>query len=273
MTQPVLSSVFLIVAAIAYLVCGIGILRTLKSSGSQAPTWLRALGLGAFVMHAAGVLTEMFGGTLVYFGFGTAVSAIMCIAVGICLVESMVHRINGLMGLVITVSSVCAVLPVLFRGAPYPVEEWAVLFRIHLLVALAAYSFMTIAVVQAVLLTKMERSVVDPATLNTGGILSNMPSLLAMERILFRIIGCGFVCLTLVLILGSMATRELHGTYFMFDHRTVLTWLSWLVFACLLTGRRVFGWRKKKALAWFWTGTAFLAMAYLIYRFVLDAFC
>ena len=82
---------------------------------------------------------------------------------------------------------------------------------------------------------------------------------------------CGFVCLTLVLILGALATHEAHGTYFVLEHKTILTWLSWLVFAVLLAGRRFLGWRKKKALALFWAGIAFLAEAYLVYRFVLDA--
>lgn len=111
----------------------------------------------------------------------------------------------------------------------------------------------------------------NPVSINQNGLLSNMPSLLAMERILFRIVACGFVCLTLVLILGTLATHEAHGTYFVLEHKTILTWLSWLVFAVLLAGRRFLGWRKKKALALFWAGIGFLAVAYLVYRFVLDA--
>ena len=118
---------------------------------------------------------------------------------------------------------------------------------------------------------RKEREVANPATLNQGGLLSNMPSLMAMERILFRIVACGFVCLTLVLILGAMATYEFHHVYFVPEHKTILTWLAWVVFAVLLWGRRFLGWRKKQALAWFWAGIAFLAVAYLVYRFVLEA--
>ena len=212
----------------------------------------------------------MFASDIIRFGFGMAVSALLCIAVVIVLVESLIHRTNGLTGIVIIVSAVGAALPVLFQGEIYPSDQWTILFRIHLLVALAAYSFMTIAVVQAILLMRMERAMSNPVSINQNG-LSNMPSLLAMERILFRIVACGFVCLTLVLILGALATHEAHGTYFVLEHKTILTWLSWLVFAVLLAGRRFLGWRKKKALALFWAGIAFLAVAYLVYRFVLDA--
>lgn len=266
-----LSEFLLVIAALAYLVCGVGIVKVLNTPEAAAPAWLRAVGFAGFAAHAAGVLTEMFASDIIRFGFGMAVSALLCIAVVIVLVESLIHRTNGLTGIVIIVSAVGAALPVLFQGEIYPSDQWTILFRIHLLVALAAYSFMTIAVVQAILLMRMERAMSNPVSINQNGLLSNMPSLLAMERILFRIVACGFVCLTLVLILGALATHEAHGTYFVLEHKTILTWLSWLVFAVLLAGRRFLGWRKKKALALFWAGIAFLAVAYLVYRFVLDA--
>lgn len=266
-----LSEILLVIAALAYLVCGVGIVKVLNAPESVAPTWLRTVGFVGFAAHAGGVLTDMFASEAIRFGFGMAASAFLCMAVAIVLVESLVHRINGLMGTVMIVSAFGAALPVLFQGELYPAAEWTVLFRIHLLAALAAYAFMTIAVVQAILLMRKEREVSNPATLNRGSLVSNMPSLLAMERILFRIVGCGFVCLTLVLILGAMATYEVHQTYFIFEHKTILTWLSWVVFAILLAGRYFLGWRKKKALFWFWTGIVFLAVAYLVYRFILDA--
>lgn len=266
-----LSEIFLVIAALAYLVCGVSIVKTLNAPDAVAPAWLRSLGFVGFAVHAAGVFMEMFASESIHFGFGMAVSAMLCMAVAIVLVESLVHRINGLMGLVITVAAFGTALPAVFPGELFAAQDWSILFRIHLLAALAAYSFMTIAVVQAVLLMRKESLVANPATLNQGGLLTSMPSLLAMERILFRIVACGFVCLTLVLVLGAMATYEAHQTYFVFEHKTILTWLAWIVFAVLLAGRRFLGWRKKKALVWFWVGIAFLAVAYLLYRFVLDA--
>lgn len=266
-----LSEILLVVAALAYLVCGVGIVKVLNAPEAVAPAWLRTVGFVGFAAHAVGVLMNMFAPGAIRFGFGMAVSALLCISVAIVLVESLVHRINGLMGIVIVVSAFGTALPVVFQGELFPAQEWSILFRVHLLMALAAYSFMTIAVVQAILLTRKEREVANPATLNKGGLLSSMSSLLAMERILFRIVACGFACLTCVLILGAMATYELHQTYFIFEHKTILTWLSWIVFAVLLAGRYFLGWRKKKALSWFWAGIVFLAVAYLVYRFILDA--
>lgn len=272
MDQMALSYLLLVVAAVAYLVSGIGVVRAMQIKGAVAPGWMRNVAFAGFVVHVAAVFVEMFASDVIHFGFGMAVSAMLLIAVLITLIESYVHRVTVLTGLVLIMAAAGSVLPVVFPGEMYRSETWSMLFRVHLLAALAAYSFMTIAVVQAILLMRMDRQLKNPLTETDTGILANMPNLMAMERILFRIVACGFVCLTLVLILGGFATMQAHGVPYVLDHKTVMTWLAWIVFAILLVGRYGFGWRKKKALTWFWAGIAVLAVAYLVYRFVLETF-
>ena len=141
-----LSEILLVIAALAYLVCGVGIVKVLNAPEAVAPAWLRTVGFVGFAAHAVGVLMNMFAPGAIRFGFGMAVSALLCISVAIVLVESLVHRINGLMGIVIVVSAFGTALPVVFQGELFPAQEWSILFRVHLLMALAAYSVMTIAV-------------------------------------------------------------------------------------------------------------------------------
>lgn len=273
MDQMLISVICLILASGLYLVCGLKIVRTLNRPESQVGIGWRWLAAAGFFCHAGAICAEMFSAEVVHFGFALAVSGAMCLAVGIMLVESLVHRMTGLMGIVLLLAAVAVVLPGSFVGEAIPSERWTVLFRIHLLMALAAYSFMIIAVIQATLLMLFDRQMKNPlADQNQVSLLSNMPSLLAMERILFRIIGCGFVCLTAVLVLGALTTFETYGQIMTFDHKTVLTWLSWAVFAVLLVGRCFFGWRNKRALFWFWLGIGFLATAYVVYHFILEIF-
>ena len=103
-------------------------------------------------------------------------------------------------------------------------------------------------------------------------LLDSLPGLVVMERVFFRIVATGFFCLTLVLILGAVVTKELQGVYFLVDHKAVLTWISWLVFGVLLLGRTVWGWRAKTALRLFWAGFVVFAVAYFVYSFVLEVF-
>ncbi len=270
MDQMALSCLLLVAATLGYLVSGIGILRAMRIQGGVTPEWMRNLAFGGFILHVAGIFVEMFASDAIHFGFGMAVSAMLMIAVLITLVESCVHRVTGLTGLVLLVAAAGSVLPVVAPGEVYRSETWSLLFRVHLLAALSAYSFMSIAVIQAILLMRMDKQLKSPERATETGILVNMPNLLAMERILFRIVACGFVCLTFVLIIGSMATLQSHGVVFVLEHKTVMTWLAWVVFAILLVGRYGFGWRKKKALSWFWVGVSVLAVAYLVYRFVIE---
>ncbi|MGN1209468.1 MAG: inner membrane protein YpjD [Duodenibacillus sp.] len=272
MDQMALSCLMFVLAAAAYLVAGVGMVRTQTVPDVVSPAWMRWAACAGLVLHAAGVYAEMFSGGDIHFGFGMAVCAMLLIAVLITLVQSWVHRVTALTALVLLVSAAGVVLPVVFPGETYLAQSWTVLFRVHLLAALAAYSFMTIAVVQAILLMKLDRELKDPLRAPDRGLLANMPNLMAMERILFRIVACGFVCLSLVLVLGGFATMQSHGVPYVLDHKTVLTWVAWVVFAVLLIGRYGFGWRKKRALGWFWAGILVLSTAYLVYRLVTEVF-
>ena len=98
--------------------------------------------------------------------------------------------------------------------------------------------------------------------------LDSLPGLVVMERIFFRIVAVGFVCLTLVLLTGSFATHEMKGTWLLMDHKTLLTWIAWVIFGLLLGGRRFAGWRAKTALNWFWV----LVIAYVGYSFIREIF-
>lgn len=268
-----LGYLLLAMATVCYLVSGIGVIRVMSRPNQTAPKYLRTLAIVGFALHLVGFSIEFFATDVIRFGFGLAVSGMLLIAVLINVLESYVHRITTLMGLVTLVAAVGTALPVIFPGNPIPSEDWTVLFRIHLIAALAAYSFTTIAVVQALLLVKLDRELKNPLKNPSQiGILSNMPDLMAMERILFRIVSCAFACLTLVLVLGAMTTLQTHQTLWMMDHKSIVTLLAWGIFGVLLFGRYVLGWRKKKALAWFWVGVVTFAVAYLGYRFILESF-
>jgi len=101
-------------------------------------------------------------------------------------------------------------------------------------------------------------------------VLAEVPPLLAMERLLFRLIWTGFLLLTATLISGVLFSEQLFGRALRFDHKTVFTIASWVVFAGLLIGRHYFGWRGRTALRWTLVGFVMLLFAYVGSRFVLE---
>ena len=52
--------------------------------------------------------------------------------------------------------------------------------------------------------------------------------------------------------------------------RTVFGILSWLIFAALLGGRAIYGWRGRIAVRWTLTGFLMLVLAYVGSKFVLE---
>lgn len=91
-----------------------------------------------------------------------------------------------------------------------------------------------------------------------------------METLLFRLIHVAFVLLTLTLASGILFSETLFGKALSFNHKTVFAILSWLIFAALLAGRHLRGWRGRKALHWTLAGFVTLMLAYVGSRFVLE---
>jgi ABC-type uncharacterized transport system permease subunit len=96
------------------------------------------------------------------------------------------------------------------------------------------------------------------------------PPLLTLERYQFRLIGAGFVLLTLTLISGIVFSEQLFGKPVTFTHKNVFSVAGWLAFAILLFGRWRYGWRGRTALRWILGGAVLLALGYLGSKFVLE---
>jgi ABC-type uncharacterized transport system permease subunit len=146
-------------------------------------------------------------------------------------------------------------------------------FRLHLLLAILAYSLLTIAAMQALLMATIDRRLhgdVLGERSRLARFLDRLPPLLAMETVLFRLITAGFVLLTATLVSGVFFSEQLFGRPLRLDHKTVFTIAAWAVFGGLLMGRFFFGWRGRTALRWTLIGFAMLMLAYVGSRFVLE---
>jgi ABC-type uncharacterized transport system permease subunit len=130
-----------------------------------------------------------------------------------------------------------------------------------------AYSLFTIGSLHVLLMALLERRLHDGVLSQT---LRRLPPLLAMETLLFRIIWAGFILLTLTLASGVVFSEELFGRAAKLSHKTVFGVLSWLIFAALLAGRHIYGWRGRVAVRWTLAGFLTLVLAYIGSKFVLE---
>jgi len=258
--------------ALLYAFLGFHFWRTRWSQGaSSVPRsmlpWQRVLLLVALLLHGFGLYGDLFGGGAMRFGFAGALSLMLWLAVLIYWVESFHSRLEGLQPLVLPLAAACTLLPVGFPDQHLLANVASPLFRAHLLVAMVAYSLFTLAALHAILMAVVERR------LHHGQVtkpLASLPPLLTMEALLFRLIGIAFILLTLTLASGIAFSETLFGKALRFDHKTVFSIISWLIFAVLLVGRYAWGWRGRKALRWTLAGFAALLLAYVGSRFVLE---
>ncbi len=130
--------------------------------------------------------------------------------------------------------------------------------EIHILISIAAYSLLSIAAVQAVLLTIQDRHLRNK---HPGGFIRALPPLQTMERLLFQMIGVGFALQCLSLLSGFIFLENMFAQHLV--HKTVLSIIGWAVFAILLWGRWRFGWRGKTAIRWTLSGFGVLVLAYI----------
>ena len=222
------------------------------------------------VLHAITLYQSMFIGEGLSFGLGNAISAIVWLTAFIYWFSGFFNRLQGLQTLVAPIAAAAAIailLPLVFPSLR-PLENTELpAFKAHLLVAMMAYSLLAIAALHALLMTVVERHLHHPVA---HSVFTNLPPLLVMEKLLFRIIWAGFVLLTLTLVSGIVFSKEVFGQPLTFSHKTLFGFISWSVFAALLIGRQLYGWRGRIAIRWTLTGFGTLLLAYIGSKFVLE---
>jgi ABC-type uncharacterized transport system permease subunit len=252
-------------AALIYLVIAFlpARLRTAISAGT----------LLAWMMHGGALWTDMVMPGTLRLGFAVVLSATLWISVAAYWLENRNFMLDSLRVLVLPCAAVAVVLPALFPGSLVLLQDKPGLYGWHIVIAIMAYSTLTIAAFHAVLMAVQEASL---HTLPDGRpgwfatMIERLPPLLTMERLLFRMISFGFALLTLTVLSGIVFSEELFGRPMKWDHKTVFTLLSWLLFGMLLAGRYWRGWRGKTALTFTLSGFATLLLAYVGSRFVLE---
>jgi ABC-type uncharacterized transport system permease subunit len=229
--------------------------------------WERAAILAPLALHAWLLYAGIFAAAELRFGFAQALSVMMFLGVAVYWIESLFYPLDGMEPLVLPLAALAVPLPAFFPGlASSTTYAQAAGFKLHLALAMIAYSLFVIALMHATLMAVAERNLHG----KTGLAFAHLPPLLTLERLLFRMIGAAFVFLTLTLASGIVFSEALFGRALRADHKTVFAILSWLTFGALLAGRWLYGWRGRTAVRWTLGGFVLLLLAYIGSRFVLE---
>ena len=251
-----LSLVFALLAVVCYALAAAPPSKTGRLSlPALLAGWLAHLVV--LVLDIGGVGQGLAGARL---GFGPVLSMTMWLVLTVHTVESRLVPLPTVRRALALMGGAAVALAVAFPGEPIKSPSpWAPL---HWVLGIGSYGLFGAAVLHAALLDAAERRL----RLRTGPPLGalGMP-LLQLERLTFRFVEAGFVVLSAAIVFGAFTV-----TQWRWDHKTVFSLLGWAVFAALLAGRQLRGWRGRRATRWLYAGTLLLLLAYVGSRFVLE---
>ncbi len=249
------------VAFALYLLAALPVARLVRLSAAAL--------VGAFVLHLLLLVIDIGGygqaepGARL--GFGPVLSMTVWLVITVHTVESRLVPVPAVRQWLGLAGAVAVLLAAVFPGELRPLSS--ALAPLHFALGVGSYGLFGAAVVHALMLDAAERRLRSGASAGRApvpGRAMGLP-LLQLERLTFRFVEAGFAVLTATLLLGAVT-----AAHWRWDHKTVFSLLAWGVFAALLVGRRLRGWRGRLATRWLYAGAVLLLLAYAGSRFVVE---
>ncbi len=216
----------------------------------------------AMTLHTISIYTVVVTDSGLLIGFFPALSVTSLLVVALLTAISIWQPLAILGVVLLPVAGLCT-----FAGSwitsSTAVTEMALQW--HILASVMAYGMLVLAATQSVALAIQTHYL---RTLRPAGILGALPPIDLMEKLLFQMIGAGFVLLSVSLLTGALFLQDIFAQHLV--HKTTLSIMAWLVFGILLTGRLVRGWRGKTALVWTLSGLGLLIVGYFGSKLVLE---
>jgi ABC-type uncharacterized transport system permease subunit len=233
---------------------------------------VRARHMSLQMSHALVALAWLLHGTVLawgllgepaHFGFATALSVTAWLVAAVYAVETLVYPQLPTRWTLSAIGTAAVLLAYFFPGGTLPATA-SVWLPVHLAFGVACYGLFGMAVVHAWFMNHAEKRIRLAEDTRSG-----LP-LLTLERLTYRFVGAGFVLLSATLIVGMLFGEVVYGHAWRWDHKTIFSLLSWIIFAVLLIGRASAGWRGRRAALMLYAGTVFLFLAYVGSRFVME---
>lgn len=223
------------------------------------------LAFAALLFHLVSVFSVIHTDAGYNFGFFHISTLFSWVISAIVVISSLRKPLDNLFIVLFPLAVLSIASAALLPSYSQPESSLGAGVALHIILGIVAFSLITIAAVQALLVAWLNRELkqhhFNPA-------LRHIPPLQTMEALLFEIIRYGFAALLGVILTGFVFMEDMFAQHLV--HKTVLTLISAAVFAVLIAGRHFRGWRGKIALRWVLSGFIFLLLAYFGSKFVLE---
>ena len=225
---------------------------------------LIALWLFAIALHGATIVDHLNSSVGIFINFALACSVVMWLCSALLFI-TMLNRPLETLGLFVVPFTLIAMLLPLLDTSQTSAINLSTGLGVHIFTSLLAYSILTLASLQALLLAWQNRHLHNH---NPGGLIRTLPPLLDMEALLFKLILLGIILLSLGLLSGGLYVDNLFSQHLV--QKTMLSIVAWFVFVTLLIGHWRYGWRGRIAIRWTLSGFFILMLAFFGSKFVLE---
>lgn len=182
-----------------------------------------------------------------YFNLSDSLSIAALVISLVFIFLSMIRQTLNL-GLAILPMAIFAQIASLWIGEKSSITTVAhVSFEWHLALGIIAFGLLTLAFSQSILILIQDKQLKSRAIPSASTSFIALPALQSMETLLFQLIWLGFIVLSATLFLGLILNQGIQGAALSFTHHIVLTIITWIAYAILLTGRHFSGWRGRHA--------------------------
>jgi ABC-type uncharacterized transport system permease subunit len=253
-------------AAIALYLAASGYLITrLYHKQSANSQWLLSFALSALVFHGIGVTRIILADAGYQLGIVKVFSLICWVINLVVLLSSLKKPLHNLFVFLFPMSAVSVFFSVFGESPVIPYTHLGPPIATHIIFSFLAYSLLTIAAFQALLLAYQNHRLRHK---HPAGLVRLLPPLQTMETLMFELLWVGEILLTLSIITGFLFFTDLFAQHL--AHKTVFSLLSWIIYAILLWGRHQSGWRGTQAIRWSLGGFVALMLAYFGTKIVLE---
>ncbi|SMM99416.1 CcsA-related protein [uncultured Candidatus Thioglobus sp.] len=251
-------------AIITYLAAALLLMRffTKNEVQHQYSTAIFLLVSSAMIAHAL-TFTNFWTVDGVHFGLANSASFVAWLVAILLFISSISKPVHALGILVYPLVALALILGIAFPDAA--TKTLSLSIASHVFLSITAYALLALAVCQSILLKIQEKHL---HTHDINGFINKLPPLETMERLLFQSLRIGFYLLTLSLATGFIFIEDFFAQHLI--HKTVFSLIAWVIFATLIFGRKLLGWRGKQAIIAIQVGFAMLLIAYYGSKFVLE---
>lgn len=254
------------VAVALYLISLILQGRAIKARTARITTQGMVLltGLAAVMAHTLSAWTLIYRSDGYHFGI-LEISTLIFAAISLLALLSSARKPLGNLILGVFPCAIVVIALSLMFESRYPAQQINAGIATHILFSVIAYSFFTLAALQAAFLAFQNYQLRHK---HAASVIKRFPPLQDMEKLLFELLWAAQVLLSIAILAGFVFVEDLRAQGL--PHKMFFSLLAWLVFAVLLWGRHQLGWRGNTAIKGTLTGFGFLLLGFYGSKFVLE---